>query len=233
METLTNTIQIHYVDKEINKFIEKAGTNGCNFKRCFSYKEEFFLNLNEEFIVPHFPIHHDVRKTIPGQNYLKSIKELFTTLFTLCPELFSGLIYFFNPGILSPCACIKVTIPSSFALIIAAISPSRSVTFIPGIMCSTSSALTAPSAVISVHLSCSPHALIFFISFFKEGPAPKTITALPFIPGDPPDLSEIGKDACPFYPRCKFATDECRSSFPEKTNIHEKEIYCHHPLNRS
>lgn len=63
--------------------------------------------------------------------------------------------------------------------------------------------------------------------------AGRSITSLPFIPGDPPDLKEIGKDACPFYPRCKFTSDECRTSFPEKVIINDKEIYCHHPLNQS
>ncbi|MGD9157067.1 MAG: ABC transporter ATP-binding protein [Desulfobacteraceae bacterium] len=63
--------------------------------------------------------------------------------------------------------------------------------------------------------------------------AGSSITSLPFIPGDPPDLNEMGKDACPFHPRCKFTTDECRTSFPDKAINNDKEIYCHHPLNQS
>jgi len=62
--------------------------------------------------------------------------------------------------------------------------------------------------------------------------AGSSITSLPFIPGDPPDLRKIGKNACPFYPRCRHATDECRSSFPDKTIINDRELYCHHPLNQ-
>lgn len=62
--------------------------------------------------------------------------------------------------------------------------------------------------------------------------AGSNITSLPFIPGDPPDLRKIGENACPFYPRCEFATDECRWSFPDKTVINDRELYCHHPLNQ-
>jgi oligopeptide/dipeptide ABC transporter ATP-binding protein len=62
--------------------------------------------------------------------------------------------------------------------------------------------------------------------------AGSSITSLPFIPGDPPDLGKIGENACPFYPRCQSAAGECRSSFPGKTVINDGELYCHHPLNR-
>jgi oligopeptide/dipeptide ABC transporter ATP-binding protein len=58
-------------------------------------------------------------------------------------------------------------------------------------------------------------------------------TTLPFIPGDPPDLREIGINACPFYPRCRFVTDECKSSFPDKNTRNTKEFFCYHPLNPS
>ena len=63
--------------------------------------------------------------------------------------------------------------------------------------------------------------------------AGSSITTLPFIPGDPPDLREIGADACPFYPRCRLRTDECKNAFPEKTITDTKEFYCFHPLNHS
>lgn len=63
--------------------------------------------------------------------------------------------------------------------------------------------------------------------------AGSSITSLPFIPGDPPDLREIGADACPFYPRCRLTTDECKTAFPEKTITDTKDFYCFHPLNQS
>jgi oligopeptide/dipeptide ABC transporter ATP-binding protein len=62
--------------------------------------------------------------------------------------------------------------------------------------------------------------------------AGSSITSLPFIPGDPPDLRKIGVNCCPFYPRCKYATTECKAAFPEKTVTKNREFYCYHPLNR-
>jgi oligopeptide/dipeptide ABC transporter ATP-binding protein len=62
--------------------------------------------------------------------------------------------------------------------------------------------------------------------------AGSSITALPFIPGDPPDLKKIGVNCCPFYPRCQFTTAECMAAFPEKTIINDREFYCWHPLNQ-
>lgn len=59
------------------------------------------------------------------------------------------------------------------------------------------------------------------------------ITSLPFIPGDPPDLRAIGTDACPFYPRCRFTSDICKTVFPNKTVNETREFHCHHPLNQS
>jgi oligopeptide/dipeptide ABC transporter ATP-binding protein len=63
--------------------------------------------------------------------------------------------------------------------------------------------------------------------------AGSSITTLPFIPGDPPDLREIGVNACPFFPRCRLVTNECKSSFPHKKTRNTKEFFCHHPLNQS
>jgi oligopeptide/dipeptide ABC transporter ATP-binding protein len=62
--------------------------------------------------------------------------------------------------------------------------------------------------------------------------AGSSITALPFIPGEPPDLKRIGVNCCPFYPRCKYTTAECKAAFPEKTIINDREFYCYHPLNQ-
>jgi dipeptide transport system ATP-binding protein len=35
---------------------------------------------------------------------------------------------------------------------------------------------------------------------------------------------------CPFNPRCAYATDICRQSFPEETAIGEQRFHCYHPL---
>ncbi|MBN2536617.1 MAG: hypothetical protein JXB88_27285 [Spirochaetales bacterium] len=98
MEGLTNVIQIQYADKDINKLIEELPVKHSSYTRHFTYNEDFFVKLQDDFTVPHFPIHHDVRKIYPEKNYLKALKELFNTLFSLTPEIFSGLVYFFDPG---------------------------------------------------------------------------------------------------------------------------------------
>lgn len=104
MEELSNVIQIQYADRDINKLLEEIPAKTSSYTKHFTSNEDFFIKLADEFIVPHFPIHHDVRKTHPEKNYLKSLNELFNQLFSFIPELFSGLIYFFNPGeILRPC----------------------------------------------------------------------------------------------------------------------------------
>jgi dipeptide transport system ATP-binding protein len=37
-------------------------------------------------------------------------------------------------------------------------------------------------------------------------------------------------NGCPFNPRCAYATDVCRQSFPEETAIGEQRFHCYHPL---
>lgn len=60
-------------------------------------------------------------------------------------------------------------------------------------------------------------------------------TRLEPIPGAPPSLShEIA--GCPFAPRCRFATDECRATLPEMQTVADgHQVRCHHsnPEDRS
>jgi hypothetical protein len=96
MEGLSNIIRIDYADKEINEVIVHLDDGEGNYTTHFTQNENLFLGFEKEYVVPHFPIHHDVRKKIPGDKYLKSLKTLFTTLFSIAPEIFSGLTYYFN-----------------------------------------------------------------------------------------------------------------------------------------
>lgn len=48
------------------------------------------------------------------------------------------------------------------------------------------------------------------------------VKVLPSIPGSVPDLSSMPK-GCRFAPRCKYATDKCRSQEPELTAINDKQ----------
>ena len=41
------------------------------------------------------------------------------------------------------------------------------------------------------------------------------------IEGEPPDMSKIPADSCAFAPRCRYATEECRSIRPPQTDLGE------------
>jgi hypothetical protein len=98
MEGLTNIIQIHYSDRDINKLTGTLPDEPGLYTKHFTYNEDFFIKLADEFVVPHFTIHHDVREKTPAKSYLRSLNTLLDQLFSLIPGIFSGLIYFFNPG---------------------------------------------------------------------------------------------------------------------------------------
>ena len=49
------------------------------------------------------------------------------------------------------------------------------------------------------------------------------------IAGQPPDLANP-EPGCPFAPRCEFADDTCRASFPDPVTLSEGHVaFCHHP----
>lgn len=98
MDELTNVIQVQYADQDINRQLEEIPARSNTFTKHFTYNEDFFIKLSKDFVVPHFPIHHDVRKIQPEKIYRKSLRRLFNQLFQLVPGIFSGLIYFFDPG---------------------------------------------------------------------------------------------------------------------------------------
>ena len=50
-----------------------------------------------------------------------------------------------------------------------------------------------------------------------------------------PDIEtkEFGISCCKFAPRCPYATDECRKTMPELTDLgNERKVRCYHPLNK-
>ena len=79
-------------------------------------------------------------------------------------------------------------------------------------------------------------------SLFKRTSHPYTLGLLKSIPrlddgserlvpiaGQPPDLSDP-IPGCPFAPRCEFADDTCRATFPDATSVAEGHtVFCHHP----
>lgn len=105
MEQLLNEIRIHYIDSSVNELLAGAD-NGHNapYSMRFNQGEEYFVELVTSIVVPHLPIHHDVRNPVPSAPYINSIRDVVKQLIELLPEAFNGLTYFFDPAeILKPC----------------------------------------------------------------------------------------------------------------------------------
>ncbi|MQY76042.1 MAG: hypothetical protein GH155_00225 [Spirochaeta sp.] len=104
VEQITNEIKLSYTDKEINTRLENLDNKNSSFRRHFNQTEEFFLDLEEDFIIPSLPIHHDVRQPKPSPEYLKSLQQILEQILPLTPGVFNELTYLFNPReIMKPC----------------------------------------------------------------------------------------------------------------------------------
>jgi hypothetical protein len=106
MEQLLNEIRISYIDPGINQLLgeapEKAGNSPYAMR--FNQSEEYFIEFDTPLIIPHFPIHHDIRRPIPDADYAHTLKDVIKQLVAMLPDCFSGLTYFFDPAeILKPC----------------------------------------------------------------------------------------------------------------------------------
>ncbi len=102
MEKLLSEIPVTYTDNAINGLLRRReGPNGGGiepeYSKHFSQNEEFFLTLPEEFTVSPFPIHHDIDKSRPEEEYLKSLRILLEQVVPMSPNLFQGLTYYFDP----------------------------------------------------------------------------------------------------------------------------------------
>ncbi len=93
-------IRIFHTDPELDRIIRSMDTHGDEdrFGKCFNYNEEFFLKLENSVRVPHFPIHHDVRKAAPEEGYASSLRDVFAAIAKIVPSVFRGLTYVFNPS---------------------------------------------------------------------------------------------------------------------------------------
>jgi hypothetical protein len=104
VEQISNGIGVGYSDRHINAILEAIGRDPRPSTRHFSQGEELFLKLEEEFTVPHFPIHHDVRRAEPSAGYLGALSEVVEQAARLAPQALKDLTYFFDPAeILRPC----------------------------------------------------------------------------------------------------------------------------------
>ncbi len=104
MEELTNLIQAGSSDPGVEEILRGIGGGKAPFTRHFSEGESFFLELPEELVVPHLPIHHDVHKTEPDPAYAEKLRSIMGSLAALVPQVLKGLSYFFDPAqIHCPC----------------------------------------------------------------------------------------------------------------------------------
>jgi hypothetical protein len=104
VEQISNEIRLKYSDAAINAVLSSIGEETRPLSRHFSQSEDFFLVLDGEYSVPHIPIHHDVRVSVPSQSYISTVKGITEQLAALAPQVFKDLRYFFDPAeILRPC----------------------------------------------------------------------------------------------------------------------------------
>ena len=104
MEQISNEVRVSYSDRELNALLESIGDAERSFSRHFNQGEDFFLQLDDAYTVPHLPIHHDVRQSQPGAEYLSALRGVMEQVVRLVPQVLKGLAYFFDPAeIQRPC----------------------------------------------------------------------------------------------------------------------------------
>jgi len=104
VEQISSEIRVRYSDAAINAILQAIGDETGRASRHFNQSEDFFLQLQGEYSVPHIPIHHDVRLSVPSQDYLSTLKGVTEQIAALAPQVLKDLTYFFDPSeILRPC----------------------------------------------------------------------------------------------------------------------------------
>ncbi|GAB1484012.1 hypothetical protein MASR2M78_28290 [Treponema sp.] len=95
MEKSINEIRPGYADKIINDTLAaQVGVSSPSYTRHFNQGEEYFLELEQTYMVPNLPIHHDVRQDIPSDAYLIPLREWVKSLLPVSPPFFKDLTYF-------------------------------------------------------------------------------------------------------------------------------------------
>jgi hypothetical protein len=98
MEQVTGEIRLGYSDPGMNEIIAVSPAEPIAFTRHFDQNEDFFLRLPSPIVVPSLPIHHDVRRSSPGEEYLSALRNLTRTLIARRLAIFDGLSYVFDPA---------------------------------------------------------------------------------------------------------------------------------------
>ncbi len=104
MEQTSNEIRVGHSGPLINDILASIGEESRPCTWHFSQNEEFFVKLEGDFVVPHLPIHHDVRLPAPEPGYLAAVKGVIDRIAQLAPQVLKDLQWFFDPTeILRPC----------------------------------------------------------------------------------------------------------------------------------
>jgi len=100
MDQLLNEIRVAFPDARINAPISAISETDVDRGHGIRYSqnEELFLEFDTDLLVPHFPIHHDVRKSEPSAPYAKALQDVVGQLVMLLPASLRGLTYFFDPS---------------------------------------------------------------------------------------------------------------------------------------
>jgi hypothetical protein len=93
-----NTIRCFHSDPTINRLVASPDAVQRSFTRHFNQVEEFFLRLDGEFAVPRLPIHHDVNRATPEEDYAGVLQEVLGQLLGIVPQVFRGLTHLFDPA---------------------------------------------------------------------------------------------------------------------------------------
>lgn len=83
---------------EIREIIQGNNKKTADFTLHYNQNEEFFIKLDKAFLTPHFPIHHNVDRTIPSDAYRSGLKRLMEEISSSCSGIFEGLTYLFDPS---------------------------------------------------------------------------------------------------------------------------------------
>jgi len=97
VEQIANEIRVGFADPGLNGLLRAIGDGRQTFDRRFSQGEDFFLQLEQPFVVPHFQVHHDVRVSEPSAAYLKALASVVEQVALQVPQVLKGLTYYFDP----------------------------------------------------------------------------------------------------------------------------------------
>lgn len=98
MEQIQSVIPVNYSDSAINDILRNNRGEQKPYRRYFTGNEEFMLRLPQTYTVTSCPIHHDVRKTVPGHEYSEFVRQTVKQLADYLPDVFEGLTHLFDPA---------------------------------------------------------------------------------------------------------------------------------------